>query len=101
LDAIWRKLEEQQGKSGGTREMISLVRAGLSDGWEKLIAAVEQALRLGVSDAAAVIHILRMPDPEDRRLYAMRLAEELAQFERPMPAMDEYDLLLDHRGSIQ
>ena len=101
LDAIWRKLEERQGKSGGTREMISLVRAGLSDGWEKLIAAVEQALRLGVSDAAAVIHILRMPDPEDRRRYAMRLAEELAQFERPMPAMDEYDLLLDRRGSIQ
>jgi len=101
LDAIWRKLEERQGKSGGTREMISLVRAGLSDGWEKLIAAVEQALRLGVSDAAAVIHILRMPDPEDRRLYAMRLAEELAQFERPMPAMDEYDLLLGHRGAIQ
>lgn len=101
LDAIWQKLEERQGKSGGTREMISLVRAGLTDGWEKLIAAVEQALRLGVSDAAAVIHILRMPDPEDRRLYALRLAEELAQFERPMPAMDEYDLLLGHRGSIQ
>jgi len=39
-----------------------------------------------------------MPDPEERRRYAVALAEELAQFERPMPSMDEYDLLL---GGIQ
>lgn len=41
---------------------------------------------------------MRMPDPDERRRYAIALAEELAQFERPMPDMDEYDLLL---GSIQ
>jgi len=101
LDHIWRQLEDRHGKSGGTREMIALIRAGLSDGWEKLIAAVEEALRLGVTDAGAVMHILRMPDPEDRRLYAMRLAEELEQFERPMPVMDEYDRLLSRAGVIQ
>jgi len=101
LDVIWRKLETRHGKSGGTREMIALVRAGLSDGWERLIVAVQEALRLGVTDAAAVMHILRMPDPEDRRRYALRLAEELEQFERPMPVMDEYDLLLGDRGTIQ
>jgi hypothetical protein len=28
------------------------------------------------------------------RRYAIALSEELAQFERPMPVMDEYDLLL-------
>ena len=34
--------------------------------------------------------------------YAIALAEELAQFERPMPVMDEYDLLLDDTpGGIQ
>lgn len=72
------------------------------DGWDRLIAAVEEALRLGVSDAAAVMHILRMPDPEQRRQYAIALAEELAQFERPMPVMDDYDLLLaDTTGGIQ
>jgi hypothetical protein len=55
-------------------------RAGarrLSDGWDRLIGAVQEALRLGVTDAAAVMHILRTPDPEDRRRYALRLAEEL------------------------
>ena len=82
--------------------MIALVRAGTSDGWEKLIAAVEEALRLGISDAAAVLHLLRMPDPEQRRQHAVALAEELQQFERPMPAMDNYDLLLDNiTGVIQ
>jgi transposase len=101
LDAIWGKLETRHGKSGGTREMIALVRVGLSDGWEKLIRAVEEALRLGVTDAAAVMHILRMPDPEERRRYAIRLAEELAEFERPLPVMDEYDLLLGDAGVTQ
>jgi transposase len=101
LDAMWRKLETRHGRSGGTREMIALVRAGLSDGWDRLTRAVEEALRLGVTDAAAVMHILRMPDPEDRRRYALRLAEELAEFERPLPVMDEYDLLLGDTGVIQ
>jgi transposase len=101
LDRIWKELEERHGRSGGTREMITLVRAGsVSDsGWNRLIAAVEEALRLGACDAAAVLHIMNMPDAAQRKQYAMALAEELAQFERPMPAMDEYDLLLT--GGIQ
>ena len=45
-------------------------------------------------DAAAVMHILRMPDEQDRRRYALALSAELAQFERPQPVMDNYDLLL-------
>lgn len=102
LDRIWHQLEQRFGKSGGAREMITLVRVGSVAGWQRLIAAVEEALRLGVSDAAAVLHILRMPDAEQRRRYAIALAEELVQFERPLPAMDEYDLLLsDAPGGIQ
>jgi len=94
LDRIWNQLEQRLGKSQGTREMITLVRAGSVAGWEQLIGAAEEALRIGVTDAAAVLHILRMPDPHERRRYAIALAEELAQFERAMPCMDEYDLLL-------
>lgn len=102
LDRLWRQLEQRHGKSGGTREMITLVRVGMVEGWSNLIRAVEEALRLGVSDAAAVVHILRMPDPEQRRRHAVALAEELAEFERPLPVMDEYDLLLaDAPGGIQ
>jgi transposase len=102
LDRIWGRLEQRHGRSAGTREMISLVRVGSVKGWAPLIAAVEEALRLGTTDAAAVLHILNMPDPEQRRRYALALAEDLIQFERPMPVMDEYDLLLqDTPGGIQ
>ena len=94
LDRIWKKLDQRHGKSGGTREMIALVRAGLSGEWSKLIQAVEQALRLGVTDSAAIIHILHMPDPEERKRHAIALSQELAEFERPLPVMDDYDLLL-------
>ena len=89
LDALWKQLEQRHGKSKGTREMIALVREG----------TVEEALALGVSDAAAVLHILRMPDPKERSRHALALAEELAQFERPLPVMDDYDLLL--AGGVQ
>jgi transposase len=94
LDRIWQQLERRHGKAKGTREMIGLVREGSTTGWPLLIAAVEEALRLGVSDGAAVLHILNMPDPEHRRRHAMALREELQQFERPLPTLAEYDLLL-------
>src|SRR5471032_1410978 len=100
LDRIWKKLEERYGKSGGTREMIGLVRVGLGGGWDRLISAVEEALHLGVTDAAAVLHIMHTPDAEERRRYQIELSEELAQFERPKPVMDEY-VLLRCKGVIQ
>lgn len=102
LDRIWRRLEQRHGKGAGTREMIGLVCEGSVLGWPRLIAAVEEALRLEVSDGAAVLHILHMPDAEQRQRYAIALTEELRQFERPMPTMAEYDLLLaDGNGGIQ
>jgi transposase len=102
LDRIWKEMEERHGKSRATREMITLVRAGSGTGWARLTAAVEEALRLGAIDAAAVLHIMNMPDAEQRKQYAIALAAELAEFERPMPTMKEYDLLLSEaHGGIQ
>jgi transposase len=98
MDTLWQQLETRHGRARGTREMITLVRAGTpTDTWPRLIAAVEEALRLGVSDSAAVMHILQMPDANDRKRHALALAEELRQFEGPMPVMDEYNSLLSHR----
>lgn len=63
---------------------------------------MEEALRLGVGDAAAVLQILHMPAAEQRTQYAMALSEELPQFERTMPAMDEFDLLpMGTPGGVQ
>jgi hypothetical protein len=42
-----------------------------------------------------------MPDADDRKRYALALGEELRQFERPMPVMDEYDALLSGKLVIQ
>ena len=80
-----KKLEQCHGKNKGSREMISLAHAGFIDGWDKLIVAVEEALRLGISDATTVLHLLHMPNPEQRRQHAVALVEELLQLERPMP----------------
>ena len=35
-----------------------------------------------------------MPDADERKRHALALSEELAEFERPLPVMDDYDLLL-------
>lgn len=97
LDTLWQRMETRHGKAQATRAMITLVRAGTAGdarAWPRLIVAVEEALRLGVSDPAAVLHILHMPDADERKRHALNLAEELRQFERPMPVMDEYDSLL-------
>jgi hypothetical protein len=91
---MWARLQERHGVSSGTREMITLVRVGQTSGWEKLQKAVDEALRLGSTDAGAVLYLLRTPDPEQRRRYELALKEELAEFERPMPVMAEYDALL-------
>lgn len=102
MDTLWQQLEDRHGKAKGTREMITLVRAGTAgEMWPRLIAAVEEALRLGVNDAAAVLHILNMPNANDRKQYALALAEELQQFERPMPVMDEYDSLLSYSSMLR
>jgi hypothetical protein len=74
--------------------MMSLVRAGSIDGWDKCYAAVEEAVRLGMSDAAVVLHLLPMPDPDQGRQYAVALAEALLPFERSMPVTNGCDLLL-------
>ena len=100
LDTVWRKLEVRHGRSGGTREMIALVRLRLTEGWDRLIRAVEEALRLGVTDAAAVIHIQRMPNGEDRRQHALP-GRRVGGVRAPLPVMDEYDQLLGDVGVIQ
>ena len=102
MDRFQERLEQRYGRRRAVQEMISLIRVGTSERqWADMIAAVEEGLRLGVGDAAAVLHIFRVPDAEQRRQHAMLLAEELRQFERPMPVMDDYDTLLSATAVIQ
>ena len=52
------QLTERQGRQGGTRAMVTLIRMGREFGYEKLRTAVEQALDLGCEDVAAIRHLL-------------------------------------------
>jgi len=92
-DRLWQSLRERHGKQEGTREMIELLQLGRRHGWERLRAAIEQALRLGCTDAAAVRHLLTTGALQ-RREPPLREIGLLEQYERPLPVLSEYDALL-------
>ena len=94
FDRLWQSLEQRQGRAAGTRAMIELLSWGKQQGWDRLKNAIEQALGLGCTDAAAVRHLLNFgelarPTREDCELHP-----GLEQYERPLAVMSEYDLLL-------
>jgi hypothetical protein len=73
--------------------MIELLQEGKRRGWAQLRGAVEQALRSGCTDAAAVLHLLASEDLEREPAPALEVAE-LARYERGLPTTAPYDQLL-------
>ncbi|MGH9594981.1 MAG: hypothetical protein ACRD5L_17950 [Bryobacteraceae bacterium] len=73
--------------------MIELLRLGPQRGWEVLQKAVEQALTLGCTDAAAVRHLL-VAGELGHREKPMREIGLLQRYERPLPVLSDYDALL-------
>jgi hypothetical protein len=71
-------------------QVISLVR---EHGHERVRAAVEEALNLGCSDAAAIRHLAEAADLTHARSAIIELSR-LQQLERPLPAITNYDGLL-------
>jgi transposase len=94
FDHLWQSLERREGKQAGTRTMIELLQQGSKHGWERLQQAVEQALDLGCTDAAAVRHLLVFGELGHAPVERFAL-DGLERYERPLPVMSEYDLLLD------
>jgi transposase len=93
FDRLWQSLQQRHGRQAGTRAMIELLTLGKQQGWARLRHAVEQALALGSTDAAAVRHLLSFGELAHERV-AIADVGGLARYERPLPAMNEYDLLL-------
>src|SRR6266700_5690796 len=91
-------LQERHGKQVGTREMIELLTLGKRHGWERLQQAVEKALALGCTDAAAVRHLLTATELGRPRNELLEL-NGLERYERPLPQMNEYDQLLSIAAS--
>jgi transposase len=93
FDRFWLSLQERHGKQVGTREMIELLVLGKRHGWERLQQAVEKALALGCTDAAAVRHLLTATELGRSHTDLLDL-NGLERYDRPLPQMDEYDQLL-------
>ena len=93
FDVIWESLMERHGKQAGTRQMVDLLKLGKQDGRVRLQEAIETALETGCTDAAAVQHLFYARDLHRPACEAMDIGS-LERYQRPLPVMNEYDLLL-------
>ena len=93
-DRLLSEMIDRHGKSSGTRQMIEIIRLVKQYGHARLQASVECALSTGCSDAAAIRHLVGASELARSRPDGLQLRTELARFERPLPALNEYDQLL-------
>jgi hypothetical protein len=83
--AAWRQ--------NGTREMVEVIKLGKKHGHDHLRIAVEAAGELGCADSGAILYLLDTEKLKRKNPELMDVGE-LARYERPMPKMNDYDLLL-------
>jgi len=100
FDRLWQSLRERHGSQGGTRAMIDLLTVGKRHGWDRLKRAVEESLALGCTDAAAVRHLVAANELSRPRSEPFPLGA-LACYDRPLPQMQEYDLLLGNGATAE
>jgi transposase len=95
-DQFWGGLQRKYGAQAGTRLMIELLQLGRSAGYGPLQRAIEQALSLGATDAAAVRYLLQAPGlaPEIAPLLALEEVKRADYYSRPLPPLVAYDALL-------
>jgi len=93
FDCLWQSLQQRYGRDEGTRQMIDLLVLGKRQGWGRLRRAIEQSLALGCSDAAAVQHLVTANELARAPSQRCEL-NGLERYDRPLPQMREYDLLL-------
>lgn len=111
FDELWQGLQQRHGQQAGTRLMIEVLQLGRRSGYDQLTGAIEQAVKLGTHDVAAVRYLLNAPQlltespgvAEGRNerilLGDLTLPVTAAKyFERPLPPVTNYDLLLSDIG---
>jgi transposase len=92
-DQYWEVLKQRQGKQGGNRAMIEILQMGQQHGYTRLRQAVEEALKLGCSDTAAVRYLLTAERLEKSKPDVVELGDLIA-YERPQPTLEAFDQLL-------
>jgi hypothetical protein len=84
----------RQGRQLGTKTMIELLLLGREHGFARLRGAIETALELGCTDAAAVRHLLASETLAHERPAPLVELGALSQYERPLPQVHASDHLL-------
>ena len=75
--------------------MIELLQLGGRHSHARLRNAIESALQLGCTDAAAVRHLMTADDlAHQRPVLLVEIGGPLRQYERPLPHVHAYDELL-------
>jgi transposase len=100
FDRYWRLQEERQGRGAGTRAWVELLLLGRDRGYGRLQRAVEKALASGCADPGAVRYL--MHDEELIRPPAEAVdVGGLRRYDRPLPTLGVYDLLLARAGGVE
>jgi hypothetical protein len=92
-DELWERLRVRHGKQNGTRAMVAVVALGREFGHDALRVAITTAVSLGACDVAAVRYLLTETALHKGPAATIDVGE-LARYDRPMPTMAEYDVLL-------
>ena len=92
-DELWDRLLTRHGKQNGTRAMVAVVGLGREFGHDALRVAITTAVSLGACDVAAVRYLLTEAGLRRRQLQAIDVGE-LSRYDRPLPTVADYDVLL-------
>jgi transposase len=95
-DQLWEALKRRYGSQAGTRLIIELLQLGRQLGYDRLMAACERACSLGLSDVAAVRHLLLAEDHDQPAPPPLELdaGSRREHYQRPLPEVSLYDDLL-------
>jgi len=97
FDQLWQSLQRREGKQAGTRSMIELLQQGSQHGWEKLKQAVSKpGYRCRMRQRYGTFWSLE----NGARCSGAPGCGRLERYERPLPVMSNYDLLLDEVAEV-
>jgi transposase len=97
FDALWRAIAGKVGASEAARQMVDVLLLCREHRPEPVELAVRGALAAGAHDGRAVaVLISRQQRPETEAL--SELPERLAQQQRPVPTLFDYDRLLEREA---
>lgn len=102
LDVLHELWQKRLGRHEGTRELVDLILLAPKHGWPAIRSCADRALEYGCTDASAVKCLLTQSgQPTQMTLLSLEDLGVLSKFDRPLPEVDCYDLLLAGARAIE